>query len=47
MRAIIAAHLIMSAFMLCALVPFWLMASEALSACELRHSYETCVTVLR
>jgi hypothetical protein len=47
MRSIIIAHLIIWAFMFCALVPFYMMAADAMSACQVKHSYSTCVTVLR
>lgn len=47
MRAPIIVGLIMHAILLAALYSWVSLASNAMSNCQLTHSYETCVNTLR
>lgn len=45
MHAIITTIFGLLCFLL-ALMPFWLMAADAMAKCQVEHSYATCVTAL-
>ena len=47
MRSIIIAHVFIWLVFILAITPWYMLASNAMSACELRHSHEVCVTLLR
>lgn len=47
MRSIIIAHIFALLCFTLALMPFWIMAADAMRVCQQTHSYDTCVTTLR
>jgi hypothetical protein len=39
--------ILLNILLLLAMIPWLMIASEAMSACEVKHSYETCAYSLR